>query len=75
MSYEVVRPDGEVLTRLASKPIAPTADGALHRLVGFELQDAGPGEYRIEGEVVDEATGRTLLFTEPFAVRATAGGR
>jgi VWFA-related protein len=70
MGYEVIRPDGEVLTRLDLKPIDPTPEGGLHRLVGFVVGDAGPGEYRIEGQVVDEQTGRTLLFTEPFTVRS-----
>jgi len=69
MGYEVIRPDGEVLTRLDAKRIEPTPEGALHRLVGFTVEDAGPGEYRLEGEVADEQTGKTLLFTEPFTVR------
>ena len=69
MGYEVIRPDGEVLTRLETKPIDPTPEGALHRVVGFTLEDAGAGEYRIEGEVVDEQTGKVLLFTEPFTAR------
>ena len=69
MGYEVIRPDGEVLTKLVTRPIDSTPEGALHRLVGFTLEDAAPGEYRIEGEVVDEQTGKVLLFTEPFKVR------
>jgi VWFA-related protein len=69
MGYEVLRPDGEVLTRLDPRTIDPEPDGALHRLVGFVVEDALPGEYRIEGQVVDEQTGKTLLFTEPFTVR------
>ena len=69
MGYEVIRPDGEVLTRLEAKSIDPTPEGALHRLVGFTLEDAGAGEYRIEGQVVDEQTGKVLLFTEPFTAR------
>ncbi len=73
MGYEVIRPDGEVLTKLETKPIDPTPEGVLHRLVGFTLEDAGPGEYRIEGEVVDEQTGKVLLFTEPFKVRSRTG--
>ena len=62
-----------MLTRLDAKPIDPTPEGALHRLVGFTLEDAGHGEYRIEGEVVDEQTGKVLLFTEPFTVRGRTG--
>jgi len=69
MGYEVIRPDGQVLTKLETKPIDPTPEGSLHRVVGFTLEDARPGEYRIEGEVVDEQTGKVLLFTEPFKVR------
>jgi hypothetical protein len=69
MGYEVIRPNGEILTRLEAKPIDPTPEGALHRVVGFTLEDAGAGEYRIEGEVVDEQTGKVLLFTEPFTAR------
>jgi VWFA-related protein len=69
MGYEVVRPDGEVLTRLDLKRIEPTPEGDLHRLVGFAVAEPLAGEYRIEGQVVDEQTGRTLLFTEPFTVR------
>jgi hypothetical protein len=69
MGYEVFRPDGEVLTRLESKRIDPTPEGALHRLVAFTVDEPAPGEYRVEGEVTDEQTGKTLLFTEPFAVR------
>jgi hypothetical protein len=69
MEYEVLRPDGEVLTRLEPKRIEPTPEGALHRLVGFTLEDAEPGEYRIEGQVADEQTGKVLLFTEPITVR------
>jgi len=72
MGYEVIRPDGEVLTRLDLKRIDPTADGALHRIVGFVVEDALPGEYRIEGQVVDEQSGKTLVFTEPFTVRGPA---
>ena len=68
MGYEVIRPDGEVLTKLVTRPIDPTPEGALHRLVGFTLQ-VRAGEYRIEGEVVDEQTGKVLLFTEPFKVK------
>lgn len=69
MGYEVLRPGGEVLTRLEPKGIEPTPEGALHRLVGFKVDDPEPGEYQIEGQVTDEQTGRTLLFTEPFTVR------
>ncbi len=69
MGYEVIRPDGEVLTRLESKRIDPTPEGGLHRLVGFTIDDAGPGEYRLEGQVTDEQSGKVLLFTEPFTVR------
>ena len=69
MGYEVLRPGGEVLTRLESKRIDPTPEGALHRLVGFTVDDPEPGEYQIEGQVTDEQTGKTLLFTEPFTVR------
>ena len=69
MGYEVIRPDGEVLTRQDGRSIEPTTEGRLHRLVGFSLEDADAGEYRIEGEVVDEQTGKVLLFTEPFRAR------
>jgi VWFA-related protein len=69
MGYEVLRPGGEVLTRLESRGIDPTPEGALHRLVGFTVDDPEPGEYQIEGQVTDEQTGKTLLFTEPFTVR------
>jgi VWFA-related protein len=69
MGYEVIRPDGEVLTRQEARSIEPTPGGALHRLVGFTLAEAQAGEYRIEGQVVDEQTGKTLLFTEPFSAR------
>jgi len=70
MGYEVVRPDGEVLTRLEPKTIEPTAEGALHRVVGFTPEDSGPGEYRLEGQVTDEQTGKVLLFSEFFTLRA-----
>jgi hypothetical protein len=73
MAYEVIRPDGEVLTRLDTKPIEPAPDGTLHRVVGFTLEDAGEGEYRIEGEVVDEQTGKALLFNEAFRLRSATG--
>jgi VWFA-related protein len=73
MGYTVFRPDGGVLTQLASKPIEPMPDGSLHRIVGFTAEDAGPGEYRIEGEVVDEQTGQVLLFSEAFTLRRAAG--
>jgi VWFA-related protein len=73
MGYEVIRPDGGVLTRLETKPIEPTPEGALHRVVGFTFEDARAGEYRIEGEVVDEQTGKVLLFTEPFTARGRTG--
>jgi VWFA-related protein len=69
MGYEVIRPDGELLTRLESKRIDPTPDGTLHRLVGFTIDDSGPGAYRLEGQVTDEQTGKVLLFTETFTVR------
>jgi VWFA-related protein len=69
MGYEFFRPDGEVLTRLESKRIEPTPEGALHRLVAFTVDEPAPGEYRVEGQVTDEQTGKTLLFTEPFTVR------
>jgi len=69
MGYEVIRPDGEVMTRLESKRIDPTPEGTLHRLVGFTIDDSGPGEYRLEAQVTDEQTGKVLLFTEPFTVR------
>ena len=75
MGYEVVRPDGEVVTRLEPKRIDPTPEGGLHRVVGFTLPDARPGEYRLEGQVEDEQTGKTLLFTEPFTLRPPATGR
>jgi VWFA-related protein len=73
MGYEVVRPDGGVLARLDPKTIDATAEGGLHRLVGFVVEDVLPGEYRIEGQVTDEQTGKTLLFTEPFTVRPPEG--
>jgi VWFA-related protein len=69
MGYSVVRPDGEVMTRLDARPIEPGPDGSLHRVVGFTAEDAGPGEYRIQGEVVDEQTGKVLLFDEAFTLR------
>jgi VWFA-related protein len=67
MGYEVVRPDGEVLTRLESRRIDPTPVGGLHRMIGFTVDDAG--EYRLEGQVVDEQSGKVLLFSEPFTIR------
>jgi len=70
MGYEVIRPDGEVLTKLEPRTIEPTADGSLHRLVGFTPEDSGPGVYRLEGQVTDEQTGKVLLFTETFTLRA-----
>jgi hypothetical protein len=72
MGYEVVRPDGEVLTRLEAKTIEPTPEGALHRMVGFTIEEAG--EYRLEGEVADEQTGKVLLFTEPLTVTPAGNG-
>jgi VWFA-related protein len=69
MGYEVLRPDGEVVRRLEPRRIDPTPEGALHRLVAFTLEDGGPGEYQLEGEVADEQTGKVLLFSEPFTVR------
>jgi VWFA-related protein len=69
MGYEVIRPDGEVLTRQDGRSIEPTTEGLLHCLVGFTLGDAEAGEYRIEGQVADEQTGKVLLFTEPFRAR------
>ena len=75
MGYEVIRPDGRILTRLDTKPIDLAPDGSLHRLVGFTLEGAGEGEYRIEGEVVDEQTGQALLFDEPFTARSPEPAR
>jgi VWFA-related protein len=72
MGYEVVRADGEVVSRLEPKTIDPTPEGGLRRLVGFTID--APGEYRLEGEVTDEQTGKALLFTEPFTVTPADAG-
>ena len=68
MGYEVLSPDGEPLLQVKPSPIVPTGKGRLHRFVGFELEDAGPGEYRVVGRIVDGVASRQLTFAEPFTV-------
>ena len=68
---EVVRPDGEPLTAVEARPMDLAPDGSLRRLLRLSLADAAPGEHQLVVEAVDD-TGRTLVWTESFAVVAAA---
>jgi hypothetical protein len=66
--YEVRRPDGTVLTRLAPSEIRPTSLGALSRLFGFGLDDATPGDYEMVMTFEDQLSGNKIEVREPFKV-------
>jgi hypothetical protein len=68
MGYEVRTSEGAVYTRDKPSLIAPTAQGALSRLVGFSLEAAIPGDYELVLRVKDELSGKSVALREPFSV-------
>jgi hypothetical protein len=66
--YEVRRPDGTVLNRLAPSEIRPTSLGALSRLFGFGLESATPGDYEMVMTFEDQLSGNKIEVREPFKV-------
>jgi VWFA-related protein len=69
---EVLRPDGEPLTATEPAPMELGPGGALRRFVRLSLDGAIPGEHQLVVEATDEATGKTLVWTEPFTVTAAS---
>ena len=70
MGYEVRASDGAAYTRDRPSLIAPTAQAALSRLIGFSLEGATPGDYEMVLRFKDELSGKTLELHEPFSVTA-----
>src|SRR5262249_27247483 len=54
MGYEVRKSDGTLLTRDLPSLIAPTARGAVSRMIGFSLEAASPGDYELSMRIRDE---------------------
>jgi hypothetical protein len=66
--FEVVRSDGEVFASVPPRTVEPAADGGLHRFFAVSLEKARPGEHEVIVEVIDEVSGKTVLWTETFQV-------
>ena len=69
MGYVVKRvADGSTVMRLDPTPIRPTSLGRLSRIIGFPLDQEGPGEYELVLQIQDALSGRAIEQREPFAI-------
>jgi hypothetical protein len=69
MGYVVKRvSDGSTVMRLDPSPIRPTSLGRLSRIIGFPLDQEGPGEYELVLQIQDTLSGRLIEQREPFSV-------
>jgi VWFA-related protein len=71
--FELRRPDGVALMRVAPTTMRPTSLGQLSRIVVAPLRGAPPGDYLLVLQVRDEVAGTGLEASEPFAVEAGDG--
>jgi len=70
MGYTVRKDDGTPVTGMLPTEIKPTSIGKLSRLLGFTLDEAGPGGYEMVMTFRDELDGKILEIREPFTVTA-----
>ena len=70
--FTLRRSDGRIVSQSAPTRIATALGGKVTRLFALPLAGLEGGDYELVLDVVDEATGRSLLSLEPFVIAAGA---
>jgi VWFA-related protein len=74
--YTLQAATGRVVTAASPTPIAVSLGGRVVRMVALPLDGLAEGDYELILEVVDQASGRTLVTREAFVVeQGTAAGQ
>ncbi len=66
--YTLQAPTGRVVTAAPATPIALDLGGRVVRMIALPLDGLEDGDYELILEIVDQASGRTLVTHEPFVV-------